>query len=203
MGKRRRAPHSKAAAAARNSRFLDHARQSVWHPPVGRKRPSGSLPFPGTTAHPRPVGTLWSAALCAAFHHVLPWPGRAARAGWGPACQAAVRMRRLSAGQTPRRCVSKSAGERMTQGRERRGRQGIGLSPSGRGERRLPFRAGPLPPSAGFPAVHPRRPQFTRSHDPQSAEAMGSTHLPEGPEFSPPPGTPDPSESGGGFGAPA
>jgi len=32
-----------------------------------------------------------------------------------------------------------------------------------------------------FPAVHARRPQLTLSHDPQSAEAIGSTHLPEDP----------------------
>jgi len=34
MGKRCRAPHSKAAAAARNSQLSDHVRQPVRHPPV-------------------------------------------------------------------------------------------------------------------------------------------------------------------------
>jgi len=74
MGKRRRAPHSKAAAAARNSRFPDHARQPVRQPPVGRKRPSGSLPFPGTTA---PTAARRDALECGALRR---FPSRVAKA---------------------------------------------------------------------------------------------------------------------------
>jgi hypothetical protein len=41
-------------------------------PHVGQKLASGSVSFPKTMAQPRPAGTLWSAALCTAFHYALP-----------------------------------------------------------------------------------------------------------------------------------
>jgi hypothetical protein len=152
MAERCKAPHSKAAAVARNSQLPDHVRQPVRQPPVREEATQWIAVTP--RGHPRPVGTLWSAALCAAFRCVSPWPG-SSTGRTGPASQVSARVYRLPVGQTSR----KAASERP--------------SPPGRGERYLPSRACRLPPSEGFPAVHPR--------SPQSPETMGSAHFPDGP----------------------
>jgi hypothetical protein len=121
MGKRRRAPHSKAAAAARNSQLPDYVRQPVRHPPVREAAPQ--LIAAVAQKH-SPSAARRDALECGALRRFASRVAvsRESSAGRrGPARQASVRVHRRPIGQMPQRAAPE------------RGEPGIGVGSDGVG----------------------------------------------------------------------
>ena len=164
MGKRCRAPHSKAAGAARNRRLSDHLRQPVRHSPAREEAPQW---IAATPRNDSPSAARRDALECGVLRR---FPSRIAVA----------REQRWQDGVRPARCrfgCTAFPSPSRREGPPRRDHLRLVGVNSAFDSAQATCR--PLPGSLLFSQAARSSP---RSHDPQSAEVMRSTQLPDEPD---------------------